>query len=89
MILRNAFVEDFFRILFHFFHLGTERFETKKIPSRWDLKFKVTTVGTKPPFLCVFIYTFNFVKPLFTGVLKNIKKQLDTIRCTFYQLNIN
>jgi hypothetical protein len=28
--LRNAFVEDFFRILFHVFHLGTERFETKK-----------------------------------------------------------
>lgn len=39
MIVRNALIEDFFRILFHVFHLGTERFETKKIPSRWDLKF--------------------------------------------------
>lgn len=54
MILRNAFVEDFFRILFHVFHLGTERFETKKIPSRWDLKFKVTTVGTLPIYLHIF-----------------------------------
>ena len=48
----------------------------------------MTTEGTKPTYLCVFIYTSIFVKPLFTVLLKNIEKHINTIRYVFCKTNV-